>query len=145
MNATLPIAVHVFFLRGAGDTELLTIKRKGTGFADGLWSVPAGRLEVGESITSAAVREAFEEVGLQVDRDDLSKPLIMHHKNERGERIYAFFIARRWQGKPKNMETDKCEKIEWKNIAQLGPDFLAHVHHALAKLVAGEAYCEEGF
>lgn len=43
---------------------MLLLKRANTGHLDGFWSVPAGRLDGGESITAGAVREAYEEVGV---------------------------------------------------------------------------------
>jgi 8-oxo-dGTP diphosphatase len=43
--------------------RLLVIKR-GNEPAKGLWSVPGGRLEFGETLAQAVVRELFEETGL---------------------------------------------------------------------------------
>ena len=142
--ANLKVATHVFFLRNNG-TEILVLKRKGTGFADGMWSVPAGRLDEGESLTAAALREAEEEVGLRVSQDDLSNPLIMHFRDARGERIFAFFVAKQWEGEPENREPEKCECIEWRSMDDLGPQFLSHVELALTKILQGQTYCEVGF
>jgi acetyl-CoA carboxylase carboxyl transferase subunit beta len=35
----------------------------------GRWSVPGGRVEPGESLEAAAVREALEETGLRIEVD----------------------------------------------------------------------------
>ena len=45
--------------------ELLLIER-GRGPAQGLWSVPGGRVEFGETLAEAVVREVAEETGLAV-------------------------------------------------------------------------------
>ncbi len=50
------IAVH--------DGELLLIRR-GHGPAAGQWSVPGGRVELGEMLIEAVVREMLEETGLE--------------------------------------------------------------------------------
>ncbi len=47
------------------DDELLLIRR-GRGPAQGQWSVPGGRVEWGETLAEAVVREVAEETGLQV-------------------------------------------------------------------------------
>ena len=47
------------------DGSLLLIRR-GRGPAAGEWSVPGGRVESGETLHEAVVRETFEETGLEV-------------------------------------------------------------------------------
>jgi len=48
----------------------LLLVRRGRGAAAGEWSVPGGRVEVGETVAAAVVREVLEETGLEavVDR-----------------------------------------------------------------------------
>jgi 8-oxo-dGTP diphosphatase len=48
------------------DRERLLLVRRGTEPGRGLWSVPGGRVEPGESSREAAVREVWEETGLRV-------------------------------------------------------------------------------
>jgi 8-oxo-dGTP diphosphatase len=48
------------------ENSLLLIQR-GRGVAVGQWSIPGGRVEFGESLTTAVQREVEEETGLQVD------------------------------------------------------------------------------
>ena len=50
--------------------ELLLIKR-GRGVGAGKWSVPGGRVEAGEAMAEALVREVLEETGLEVVCDEL--------------------------------------------------------------------------
>jgi mutator protein MutT len=46
------------------DDQLLMIRR-GHGPAGGLWSLPGGRVELGETLAEAVVRELAEETGLE--------------------------------------------------------------------------------
>ncbi|MCE8021098.1 NUDIX domain-containing protein [Halomonas sp. MCCC 1A11036] len=48
------------------DGAILMVKRLNPPEA-GLWSVPGGKVEPGESLRAAAAREAFEETGLRVE------------------------------------------------------------------------------
>ena len=58
------IGVGAVLLDGQG--QVLLIKR-GTAPAIGLWSIPGGRLEPGESLVAACRREVLEETGVSVD------------------------------------------------------------------------------
>lgn len=62
------IAVGAIAVR---DGSLLMIKRAHDPAA-GLWSLPGGRVEHGESLADALVREVAEETGLEIEVGDLA-------------------------------------------------------------------------
>ena len=68
MYTKFPVAVHIFLLR---ENSVLLLRRAHTGYGDGNYSVVAGHLDGGESVTQAAVREAKEEVGVDLRPADL--------------------------------------------------------------------------
>lgn len=47
------------------DDERLLLVRRGHGPAAGTWSVPGGRIEPGETVQEAVVRELLEETGIE--------------------------------------------------------------------------------
>ena len=55
--------VHLFLLN---DDRLLLLRRCNTDYENGNYSVIAGGVEADEEVTAAAIREATEEVGIDV-------------------------------------------------------------------------------
>lgn len=50
----------------AVDRDRLLMIQRGRGVARGQWSIPGGRVEFGESLEAAVVREVYEETGVEV-------------------------------------------------------------------------------
>ena len=73
----------------------------------GLWGLPAGHAEAGESFRSTAVTELREEAGLEADDDDLlafasiSEPEVQWYTYPNGHEIHSFamcFVVHHWSG-----------------------------------------------
>lgn len=61
-NETIRIGVGAVVFRG---DEVLLIKRARPPF-EGCWSIPGGKLEYGENLAGALIREVREETGLEI-------------------------------------------------------------------------------
>lgn len=94
--------------------KILFLKRKNTGFMDGMYGLPAWHLEWFESLKVWAAREIKEEIWIDVDLDDLE---LIHnsHRNSWWERIYFDFYYRihDYSWEISNKEEDKCELLEY--------------------------------
>lgn len=135
----------VYMLFRTGD-DLLFVKRQNTGYMDGMHSLPAGRVEPGESYTVAAAREAFEEVGLQVSPDDIAFLYMQHRYAEDGSLwTDVFFDAGDWHGKPVNGEPDKHSDIGWIDSRDLPDEVMPYQKYALERIAEGKLYGEWGW
>ena len=65
-----------------------------------------------EQIVLAAIREAKEEVGVDICPEDLTLKTICH-SNKGEEYLQFYFECRRWFGKIENKEPHKCERLGW--------------------------------
>jgi ADP-ribose pyrophosphatase YjhB (NUDIX family) len=128
------VDVHIVFVR---DGAVLLTRRAGTGYADGLWHLPSGHLEEGESVVAAAAREAREEVGAVIEPDDLT---FVHAMHRAPERVGLFFAAERWSGEPYNAEPDKCSEIAWHPLEALPDDTVGYPAAALRAIAAGRTF-----
>jgi 8-oxo-dGTP diphosphatase len=134
-------AVHVLLLRG---DSVLLLRRANTGYEDGNYSVPAGHVERGETVTQAAIREALEETGAAIEPGELRHTLVMHRRAEE-ERIDFFVAVERWSGEPSNTEPAKCDELRWVPLDALPKNVVPYVRRAIAGFRAGEGYVEFGW
>jgi 8-oxo-dGTP diphosphatase len=81
-----PKAVAGVVLRDSEGRYLLVQERQARAY--GLWNLPAGHVDAGETVQEAALREAYEETGLVVELLD-NEPLFIEANNE-----YAFYAFR---------------------------------------------------
>jgi 8-oxo-dGTP diphosphatase len=121
------IAVHLFLRR---DDEVLLSRRFNTGYADGQYSVIAGHLKGGEEIKAAMIREAREEAGIEIARDDLEIVGVMHRLSN-DERIDFFLAASAWNGKICNREPEKCDELTWFPLEALPENTVPYVRRAI--------------
>jgi len=111
----------------------MLLKRKNTGFEDGKWSVVAGRMDGGEEVIAAAIREAKEEAGIDIDPDHLQIVGVMHRKNKDSEWIDFYLKVQEWKGKIINAEPHKCEELKWFEVNRLPENMIAYVRKAVEK------------
>lgn len=134
-------AVHLFLRRGE---EVLLLRRFHTGYEDGNYSVPAGHLDGGETVTQAARREAREECGVDIAAEDLRVVGVMHRQSD-DERVDFFVETRRWTGRIVNAEPNKCDDLSWHRLDTLPSNMIPYVRQALNQAAQGVWYAEYGW
>lgn len=139
-----PVAAHLLLIRGR---QVLLSRRYNTGYQDGKWSVPAGHLEDGESITECVIREAREEIDIRVDAASLEPPIVLHRMapEQHGSRIDFFFVARSYSGEVRNAEPERCDKIGFHPVGQLPRNTIPYVRFGIEAASKGTAFGEFGW
>jgi len=102
------------------DDRVLLVKR-GHPPLTGEWSIPGGVLEVGETLREAAVREAMEETGLEVEPGVLLGVYdrVLRDADERTIYHYVLidFLCRRISGEPR--AAGDADEVQWFTQAEV--------------------------
>ncbi len=143
-----PSAVMLLLLRQVeGRTQILLQHRHGVQLLNDLWDTAAtGHVEQDESMRQAVIREAREELGIEIDVADLRFSALGHVLIRPGYSYYnGYFEALRWQGEPRIMEPDKCDQLRWFDVDDLPRDMIPERRAAVLNHFRGIRYHEVGF
>jgi 8-oxo-dGTP diphosphatase len=141
MRSSFLVAVHLFFLK---DDKILLLRRFNTGYEDGNYSVVAGHVDAGETVTQAAIREAQEEAGVVLQPEELQVVHIMNRKSN-DERVDFFIVVKGWSGEIRNMEPEKCDNLSWFPLDSLPANMIPYVRYAIENYQKGILYSEFGW
>ena len=78
------------------------------------WDPPGGRMERGEDLASAVIREVTEETGLEIEVSGPCYALLTVHK---GERLLAVSMACRPTSHPDHLRLEPGAASEWRWVA----------------------------
>ncbi|MEW1633522.1 NUDIX domain-containing protein [Streptomyces sp. NPDC093801] len=137
---TVPVDVHLILRcnRESGPAVLLS-RRAGPVYASGLWHLPSGHLDPDEDMVDAVIREAREETGVLIEAQDVTAAVTVHHRPPVGSRsrLGVFFEVRRWSGRPRIMEPDRCDGMDWYPLDALPDPMVAYCRAGLDAYRAG--------
>lgn len=138
-------AVPAVYLLLEKDGKILLCRRYNTGYMDGMYDFPAGHVEAEELPLGALIREAKEEIGIEISRSDIRFLHFMYRvaHDETGERVDIFFTADTWKGKIKNMEPHKCDDMQWFTYDELPENMTPHVRRAVERIKKNIYFSED--
>jgi len=135
-NHSGPVARRVVgaILRKEGQV-LLGRRRHDRASYPGVWDLPGGHLEAGESLQAALVRELEEELGITAEVR--GAPWLTRCAD--GVELSVFIIDR-WLGEPRNRAIHEHDEIRWVGPAELPHLLLAHPAYfeLLTQALAGD-------
>lgn len=137
-------AVPAVYLILEKNEKILIALRDHTGYQDGNWNLPSGHVEAGELPKEAMIREANEELGIVLRRNDLKFVHASYRPkhDETGDRVDFFFKAIRWGKEIFNAEPHKCAELLWVSPEDLPDNMTPHVRHIIYAVQEGVAFSE---
>jgi 8-oxo-dGTP diphosphatase len=110
------VGVGVLILNDAGQV-LLTLRKRPP--EAGHWSIVGGKVDFLETLEHCAIREAREEVGLQIALVGLLCVTDHCLPNENQHWVSPAYLGRIISGEPRNCEPDKTRQVEWFSLTAL--------------------------
>lgn len=139
------VAVFLLLTREKdGVTQILLQERANTGYMDGKYETScSGHLEKGETLAQAIIREAKEEIGIDVKEKDLKMVALIHPYKD--DYLNVFFQTKEYEGIPEIKEPEKCDDLRWFNIEELPENIFIRIKNVLENIKRNIIYDDDDF
>ena len=136
MKEIFKIAVHMLIM---DNNKVLLQKRKGSKLWPGYYALPAGHINEGENQYDALIREAKEELDIEIDLKNIINSYVVLRRiffeidgKKLEPYIDYYFEISKYKGTPKIVEFNKCEELIWSSIEELPEPFINYEGDFLA-------------
>ena len=128
----------IYLIIKNNEGKILLQRRQGSKLWPGFLALPAGHLDVGEDAYEAAIREAEEELDINITVDNISDVFVVNRKNKSLLPYYdVYFELNGYNGEIKINEPNKCSELVWSNIKSLPEDMIEFEKIALNNYLNG--------
>lgn len=128
----------IYLIIKNNEGKILLQRRQGSKLWPGFLALPAGHLDVGEDAYEAAVREAKEELDIDISVNNISDTFVVNRRNKTLEPYFdVYFVLNGYKGNIKINEPDKCSMLKWENINDLPNDMIGFEKKALNNYLNG--------
>lgn len=124
----MEVTRYVGVLVKCGDKVLLC-KRNAKGLYPGMWSLPGGHLEEGETTMECGKREFFEETDIDIDNEDLTFVGMVPRTSRNGQEIrgimYVYLLETDTELEPdfeNAMDGDEHSEWDYFTLNEVEPD-----------------------
>ena len=118
-----------------GKTEILMMLAE---YLDNQYDLPGGHLESGEDLYDAMIREAKEELGIEIEREDMQMVHIYHHFEK--DMLKFVFKVKIFKDEIKNLEPEKCKELKWVDIENLPVNTISGIRRELEYIKSKKHY-----
>lgn len=118
-----------------GKTEILMMLAE---YIDNQYDLPGGHLESGEDLYDAMIREAKEELGIEIEREDMQMVHINHHFEK--DMLKFVFKVKIFKNEIQNLEPEKCKELKWVDIENLPVNTISGIRRELEYIKSKKHY-----
>ena len=141
MDQRVDVAIGVLVENRDGGPRVLIARRPDGAVLSGLWELPGGKLERGESPRDCLVREYREELGVDV-RVGAAMAVIEHDYPHGRVRLHAFLCTRD-RGEPRNLQVAEHrwatrQELTTYNFPPANNELMKHLSHRLRDMEQGQ-------
>ena len=105
--------------------EILLQRRQGTKLWSGFLALPAGHIDEGENAYDAVIREAREELGIEISISNIIDTFVVNRRNKSLLPYFdVYFEIDSYIGEIKISEPEKCSELVWCDINNLPNDMI---------------------
>lgn len=112
------VYVSAGLLMRPDQTVLVAQRPQGKAMA-GLWELPGGKIEAGETPEDALVRELREELAVDIQPSSLTPLSFASHAYDSFHLVMPVFLCRDWQGEPVAREGQTLKFVETSELKSL--------------------------
>lgn len=105
--------------------EILLQRRQGTKLWPGFLALPAGHIDEKENAYEAVIREAKEELGIEISINNIVDTFVVNRRNKSLMPYYdVYFEIDNYNGEIKICEPERCSELVWCNINKVPEDMI---------------------
>jgi len=136
----LIVDIHLLLVSNG---DLLLGRRANTGYGDGAYEPPSGRLAERETLVEAGVRVAASQMGIALDPASMSLAHVLHDVSGQG-RMAFFLTADSWAGEaspvPATDGTRSYSDFGWYPLTDLPANMIDRARVAVRNYAAGARF-----
>lgn len=105
--------------------EILFQRRCGSKLWPDFLGLPAGHVDKGEDVYQALVREAREELNIDINSKDIEDTFVVNRVNKNLKPYYdVYFVIKNYKGIIKINEPNKCQELKWVLLDNMPEDVI---------------------